>query len=803
MTEKPTLFTRLFRNPGETSGVAVSPASATLAPSSSGESPRITLSAGKFELYRHCPRKYAFQYVERRSGPRSPSQGPSPHLAFDGILHQTMRDFFRSSTLQESCTQEKLLQLLDRAWTAGNFPRGPEEPVFRADAEAGLRTWFERFIAPGDPLPSPIVLDEPFTTELHGITYSGRFDRVDQLPDGTLEIIDYKSGKPPQGGEAELRANPALWLLFSAGEKIFRKQIARVTLLFLRESRGFSLDYHPVEIDEARRALLNAAESIFKRSFPPQRSGLCRFCDFRERCPEGRIPQLTASQITLFEGCPQKFRLKHIERSAPPAAPSPHLSFDRSLHVTLQKWFQTPPEARPELEALLEMNWIREGYPDAEEEARFRLRAREYLDRVIAPPAGLVATSHPVELDVPVSWTDGTIDLTVRVDRVDERPDGMLELIDYRTGRRLPDAKSLSADPGLMTMFLAGQSRWPGKVAAVGIEALALGRRMTFSPCPAEIEAFRQRLQTIVAALQQDTLPGNKGPLCGWCDCLSVCPDWPVKPAGLASEAIDVYRRRMRLSYSKMSLFENCPRAYRLAYIERIPSKPRPFFSFGTCIHEVFERLYDPESSRIVEPTLEDLLGELEAVWPSHRLGYESAEQEAAYKADAIRQLTLYHRRFIAGQPWKPAEQIEAYFELPLGQHAVMTGFIDRIDRLGDGTCEILDYKTEPTDRTQEEVDHDKQLTLYFWAAEKTLDIKVSKLSLYLLDHDRKAETVRSADDLAALENHVTRVVEAIRGETVFAPKRNKYCRSCDHLSGCPLEAEILSDAELVSMQKF
>ena len=136
----------------------------------------------------------------------------------------------------------------------------------------------------------------------------------------------------------------------------------------------------------------------------------------------------------------------------------------------------------------------------------------------------------------------------------------------------------------------------------------------------------------------------------------------------MANEPVEIYRKRMRLSYSKMSLFENCPRAFKMAYIDRIPSKPRPFFSFGTCIHEVFERLYDPESARHEEPTLEELLAELEAVWPSHRLGYESAEQEAAYKADAVRQLTIYHRRFIAGQPWKPAEQIEASQHRPSGQ---------------------------------------------------------------------------------------------------------------------------------------
>jgi RecB family exonuclease len=163
----------------------------------------------------------------------------------------------------------------------------------------------------------------------------------------------------------------------------------------------------------------------------------------------------------------------------------------------------------------------------------------------------------------------------------------------------------------------------------------------------------------------------------------------------------------------------------------------------------------------------------------------------------------MYYHRFIKNCEFKPAFSIEDYFEIPCGKYAVMTGFIDRIDKLDDGTYEILDYKTEPTMRSQEAVDNDKQLSIYYWACEDTLGLKISKLSLLMLDHDCKIETTRVRDDIPKVIESVDKTAYAMINETEFKPRKNKYCKSCDHLHDCPLKDEILKDDSLISMKKF
>jgi RecB family exonuclease len=51
----------------------------------------------------------------------------------------------------------------------------------------------------GDELPRVRCIEERFRLELWGYTLVGVLDRVDELFDGTLQIVDYKTARtPPQ-----------------------------------------------------------------------------------------------------------------------------------------------------------------------------------------------------------------------------------------------------------------------------------------------------------------------------------------------------------------------------------------------------------------------------------------------------------------------------------------------------------------------------------------------------------------------------------------------------------------------------
>jgi ATP-dependent helicase/nuclease subunit B len=55
--------------------------------------------------------------------------------------------------------------------------------------------------------------------EIAGVTLSGKADRIDRFPDGTLAIVDYKTGKPPSTGAVRAGYSLQLGLIGAIAER--------------------------------------------------------------------------------------------------------------------------------------------------------------------------------------------------------------------------------------------------------------------------------------------------------------------------------------------------------------------------------------------------------------------------------------------------------------------------------------------------------------------------------------------------------------------------------------------------------
>ena len=78
-------------------------------------------------------------------------------------------------------------------------------PLMRALWEPRLMralAWVEQTLA-DQPDRKPVAIEAWGRTQVKGITVRGKVDRIDRLPDGTLAIVDYKTGGPPSGAEVE------------------------------------------------------------------------------------------------------------------------------------------------------------------------------------------------------------------------------------------------------------------------------------------------------------------------------------------------------------------------------------------------------------------------------------------------------------------------------------------------------------------------------------------------------------------------------------------------------------------------
>jgi DNA helicase II / ATP-dependent DNA helicase PcrA len=237
--------------------------------------------------------------------------------------------------------------------------------------------------------------------------------------------------------------------------------------------------------------------------------------------------------------------------------------------------------------------------------------------------------------------------------------------------------------------------------------------------------------------------------------------------------------RPLRLSFSRINTFQTCPLRYKFQYVYRLAEPLSHQLSFGQSVHNTLNTFYQ-EIKQGRQPSLERLNELLEKHWIP--IGYTSPAHHEARKKRGQEILGNFFKT--NSEAWVIPEYLERPFTLKVPSGLSVSGRIDRIDRLSDGTLEIIDYKTGKL-KDQKHADKDLQLSIYALACKQVFKLPVSKLSLYYLEDNKKITTTRSSEQLTATQQELQVIAETMTTSD-FAPKPSPFiCKYCDYRLVC------------------
>jgi superfamily I DNA/RNA helicase/RecB family exonuclease len=235
----------------------------------------LMLSASDIDAYRICPLRYKFARVFRIP------QEPTVNQRFGILVHQVLERFHAGAEGGSTGTLAELLGLLDAAWRRAGFGGSAEERQLRAKAAAALTRYHERFEA--DPA-EPLWFERSFAFRLGPHWLRGRVDRVDRLPDGGYELIDYKTGHPKTA--AQLRDDVQLTLYALGAREAWQLDAAQGSYYYVLDDEKVAVPRDPEDREWIEDTVYTVAEGILGQGFEPTPSyAACSACDFRIACP--------------------------------------------------------------------------------------------------------------------------------------------------------------------------------------------------------------------------------------------------------------------------------------------------------------------------------------------------------------------------------------------------------------------------------------------------------------------------------------------------------------------------------------
>jgi RecB family exonuclease len=248
---------------------------------------------------------------------------------------------------------------------------------------------------------------------------------------------------------------------------------------------------------------------------------------------------------------------------------------------------------------------------------------------------------------------------------------------------------------------------------------------------------------------------------------------------------------------SKLAAYEDCPRRYRHAYLDRpAPPKGPPWAhnSLGASVHTALRNWFDLPAERRRPAALATLL---RATWV--REGYRDLDQERAAFRQALDWLEAYVGTL-------PPELEPIGVERVVAARTPVLAFSGRADRIdprphpdGDRLV-IVDYKTGRGGLGHDDARGSRALALYAYAAERVFRRPCRRVELHHLPsgtvaaHEHTEESVGrhvgraedTARDIAAAERAAAAGADP---DAAFPVAPGPQCQWCDYRRICPAGA--------------
>ena len=249
-------------------------------------------------------------------------------------------------------------------------------------------------------------------------------------------------------------------------------------------------------------------------------------------------------------------------------------------------------------------------------------------------------------------------------------------------------------------------------------------------------------------------------------------------------------KRLYPASPSKLLAWLDCPRRYRMQYLDRPrpPSRtPRAHTSVGVATHNVLRDFWDLKAVERTPIAVDRLVRES---WID--VGFRDPDQSRDWRVRTTQRVTAYLRGIDRDrQPLGVERTVSLHTET-----IAVTGRLDRLDDR-DGELVVVDYKTGRAPLTDDDARTSLPMALYAVASAGMFHRPCTRVELHhlptgrVLAHEHSPESlqrkVAEAESIASdLRRADVDYADAGVDSQLFEPRVSPLCTWCDFRAHCP-----------------
>ncbi len=256
-----------------------------------------SFSYSQIQAFEKCPYQYYLQFVLKipTFGSHYFSYGKTMHAILQKFLlplkqngQTTQGNLFSDSQNSHKKSKpadslpsfEKLLGLYKESWIDEWYESKEQKKKYYQQGIDSLKKIYEDI--KNNP-PQVLELEKYFNLKIGNYTLRGAMDRVDDLGEGKVHIVDYKTGNPKDKHSRQDKKQ--LYIYQLAASQVFNWQPQKLTFHYLNNNTQATFLADESDLEKTKQEIIEVIESILNYDFealPDKHT--CQYCDFKEVC---------------------------------------------------------------------------------------------------------------------------------------------------------------------------------------------------------------------------------------------------------------------------------------------------------------------------------------------------------------------------------------------------------------------------------------------------------------------------------------------------------------------------------------